>query len=1158
MRFYIKYIGSTILPAFLVSLLIVFLSYYVTYEKTIEQNNQTMKAEVSLLAEKIEFFFQNNVSQLYGVSLDFVQENKKLLNKNIEFDSIHLSGNVNFEQFFYVDKNKKYYSSKDITVDTAKYLYNLNESYVTKISSFLIDSQTSRKYVLVCNPIFIDSEFNGSFCGLIFVDRLLNYLFPMIDNPSGNFILFDSMNHFFSQKEVSFSFIEEVKIARSNLKNDYFVYNDQSKLKYYAYQKYISINQWTILLIHSEREFLSTIHVSTRTLFALTIFCFLILILFSIIYSVYMLKPLLEIRENINKVAKGEINVRVTQLPYDEVGDIGRSLNEMAEQLIERTRLSQELNRNLATSEKERREILENMQDTFYRTNVRGSLIEISKSIESLIGYEIDEMVGQNLSTFYWDPQIRFSFLKLLKENKGKLREYDICLRHKNGREVWVITSAQYYYNQSGQIIGIEGVARDNTERRNTIQLLQESEDRLQILIRYSSDIFVLVNENCIQYFITPIAYKLTGYTFEELRGSIERVIHPDDLEKFYNSWTEMLSAPNNVVRIEYRHIHLTKEYIWVEAVCQNYLDEPTVRSVVMNIRDISERKQTEELMKEAQTVFESSAEAIMVTDSNGIIKIVNPAFVKTTGYELNEIIGQKTSILRSGVHDDNFYRQLWHDLIHVGKWEGEVWNRKKDGQIFPEWQSITAVYDNFGKIIEYISQFVDITKRKRDEEEIYYRANYDLLTELPNRNLLIERMNLAFREAKQDESILAVLFIDLDHFKEVNDTLGHLYGDELLKKTSIRLKNIISEEDTVARQGGDEFVIILKNIQYESDAENIAKKIIQSISEPFELDGNNVLIGASIGITIYPKDGTDVLTLFRNADLAMYSAKLAGRNNYQYYNQILAHSAIEKNQIIADLRNAKKNQELSIYYQPIVDCETLKIVGAEALLRWKQKDKGFISTEKFIPYAEESGLIIEIGNWVIENACIQFNQWQKIGIQVPISVNISSRQIPESLKIDWIIEILDRYQVPVDMIHFEITESVLLEDSYKTWKWLDSVKQLGIKLVLDDFGTGYSSLAYLKKVPVQRIKIDRTFIKDITLNYNDQVLVQAIIAISNSLNIEVLAEGVETKEQFQLLQKIGCQMIQGFYFAKPKTPEEFVELISSHDPSQYYKMDDP
>ncbi|SFX09809.1 EAL domain-containing protein [Marinospirillum alkaliphilum] len=560
---------------------------------------------------------------------------------------------------------------------------------------------------------------------------------------------------------------------------------------------------------------------------------------------------------------------------------------------------------------------------------------------------------------------------------------------------------------------------------------------------------------------------------------------------------------------------------------------------------DITEEKKVEEQLRRVATIFETANEAIMVVEGNGRIKAVNPAFTRITGYSEAEILGQNPKILKSGRHNAYFYHAFWQSLQQQGNWSGEIWNRRRCGQIYPQWLSVSALRNDQGQILEYVSVFTDITQRKKDEAHIHRQAYYDALTGLPNRSLLTDRLELAMDTSKQKNQPLALMFIDLDRFKYVNDTLGHKWGDTLLNLVAQRLQHCINREDTLARFGGDEFVLLMPQITSNRDATLAAENIIRRLSHPFDLAGRDITIGASIGIALYPDDATTADELMRHADLAMYRAKNTGRNQLQFFTSGLQLQAAELMELEQDLRMAIDAGQLQVHYQPIVSSEQGQIRGVEALLRWQHPQRGWIPPDQFIALAEDTGLIGPIGYWVLETACHQAAVWNRQGAGLYLSVNLSGRQKELGLTAEVLARLLQQSGLQARDLMLEITESLLLDDHRGAAEWLASFKALGVQLAIDDFGTGYSSLSYLKRYPLDTLKIDRSFIRDCTNNPEDALLVDAIIAMARSLKLKLIAEGVETAEQQTHLQSLGCELLQGYLFATALPPEELTRRLT-------------
>jgi len=545
--------------------------------------------------------------------------------------------------------------------------------------------------------------------------------------------------------------------------------------------------------------------------------------------------------------------------------------------------------------------------------------------------------------------------------------------------------------------------------------------------------------------------------------------------------------------------------------------------------------------------VFENSGEAIVITDEERNIVAVNQAFTQMTGYEPADVMWKNPKLLSSGRQTPEFYRTMWQSINETGRWQGEIWNRRKNGEIYPEWLSIGTVKDEGGKVSNYISIFNDITHRKESEQHIQFLAHYDLLTRLPNRALFGDRILQALAAAKRSGKKVALLFLDLDRFKSINDSLGHLAGDLLLQSVATRLKSCVREMDTVCRQGGDEFMVLLTEIEKAEDAAHIAMKIVAAMSEPHHIESSHLIVTFSIGISMYPDDAADSHLLVKNADAAMYHAKEKGRNNFQFFTPDMNAEASERLALESDLRRALKQEEFLLHYQPQIDNRSGKVVGIEALIRWQRPGCGLVSPAKFIPIAEDCGLINKIGEWVLGAACAQNKKWQDEGLlNVPVAVNISALQFHQKNFRETIAQALHKSGLEPGYLELEITEGITVKDIETTVRSLYEFKLMGVLISIDDFGTGYSSLSYLKRFPIDKLKIDQSFVRDITTDADDAAIVQTIISMGHGLRLKVIAEGVETAEQLAFLKERDCDEIQGYYFSKPLAADEFVTYVKS------------
>lgn len=534
--------------------------------------------------------------------------------------------------------------------------------------------------------------------------------------------------------------------------------------------------------------------------------------------------------------------------------------------------------------------------------------------------------------------------------------------------------------------------------------------------------------------------------------------------------------------------------------------------------------------------IFSHSGEAILVTDKNNRIIAVNRAFCSLTGYSAEEVLGQSPSMLASGRTPRETYQAMWAGLNSCGYWQGELWDRRKDGSIYPKWSAISAIYDDQRKLSHYMAGFTDMSERKASEERIADLARHDPLTRLVNRFELESRLTQALLTALREKQQAAVIFIDMDRFKLVNDSLGHHVGDQLLIEVANRLRSTVRDSDIVARLGGDEFVVVLTGLESAMDTAAIAEKLLRRLGEPYLLDGNTLHSSPSIGISVFPGDGADGATLMKNADLAMYHAKDSGRNNIQYFTAAMNQAAGERLAIERDLRVALERGQLELHFQPQVRSGNGEIHGVEALARWQHPTQGYMSPAKFIPIAEESGLIEQLGNWVLDAACRQTAEWQAEGIRgIRMAVNISAHQLRSPAMVDTVRAALLRHGLHGEDLELEITESVAMADPDRAIGQLTALRSLGVHLSIDDFGTGYSSLAYLKMLPIQSLKLDRTFVRDIESDANDAAICTATLALAHSLGLKVVAEGVETVAQRDFLEQNRCDFLQGYLFGKPE-----------------------
>ncbi|WP_235425632.1 two-component system response regulator [Cellvibrio mixtus] len=570
---------------------------------------------------------------------------------------------------------------------------------------------------------------------------------------------------------------------------------------------------------------------------------------------------------------------------------------------------------------------------------------------------------------------------------------------------------------------------------------------------------------------------------------------------------------------------------------------------MVMVVRDISQRKQQEAELRLWGKVFEGSNEAILITDAKLRIVLVNKTYEKIMGFTEEEVLGVDTAKIGAQLHSHGFFRNLVSVLKERGYWQGELVNRRKNGERFPTWYSISQVLNAEGQPENYIAIFSDISERKKSRERIDFLAHHDSLTELPNRALLNDRLEMAINTAKRRNEKVGILFIDLDRFKNINDSLGHSAGDQILRQTAGRLTAAVRNDDTVARLGGDEFVVLLPRVRDERSLAEVAIKLREELLKPYTLEDMPLHLSPSIGIAVYPDDGDTTSTLIKNADAAMYLAKEKGRNNYQFYTPILNARTLDRLKLEYDLRSALDQGQFELHYQPQIDVRSKQVYGAEALVRWRHPERGLVPPNHFIPIAEEIGLIIPLGAWVIAEAARQVKQWRATGFSnLVVSVNISALQFHQAGFLNEVQKILEQAGTAPNALELELTESMLMSDMEVSIQVLQAFRDLGYRIAIDDFGTGFSCLNYLRRLPVNILKIDQSFVRDMQTDSASLAIVTSIIRLADSLGMETIAEGVETAEESQVLASQGCELMQGYYFSKPLPVQPFEEWLQQWD----------
>ncbi len=644
---------------------------------------------------------------------------------------------------------------------------------------------------------------------------------------------------------------------------------------------------------------------------------------------------------------------------------------------------------------------------------------------------------------------------------------------------------------------------------------------------------------------INSLYEQLFSVTNEQMRGKTDSTLFEPEVAAVIRSNEEMVFATQQPIQVEEVIPQGGEWHTYLSIKFPLFDDESNVVAVCGISTDITERKRTENDLLLAKNIIQNASEGVVVTNLDGVITDINEAYERITGYSRDEVIGMTPAMNQSGRHDEAFYQQMWQRIDADGFWQGEIWDRRKNGELYPKWLSINTVRDEEGQPSHYVGIFSDITRKKATEEQLERLAYFDALTQLPNRTLFRDRLGQEISTARRHQGKVALLFLDLDRFKQVNDNLGHPAGDKLLQHVAQLLRQCVRESDTVSRLGGDEFTVIIPEIDTADQASGVAQKIINELARPLQLYGHEVHVGTSVGIAIFPDDGSDIDTLSRHADMALYKAKELGRNTFQFFSRELQQHIAERIAMEEDLRKALVADEFSVAYQPKYCVASGKVTGMEALVRWQHPKRGMVSPTEFIPLSEETGLIMEIGEYVLRQACMQTAAWrQDSGQPLRVAVNLSARQFQAPRLMETIKLILDESGLPAEALELELTESMVVDDVEQAIATMRRLRDLGLSLAIDDFGTGYSSLSYLKRFPINTLKIDQSFVRDLSVDSDDASIVQAIIAMGRQLDLHVVAEGVETEEQLAFLRKHGCGEVQGYFMSRPLSSDTFLQQM--------------
>ncbi|MEJ2508523.1 MAG: EAL domain-containing protein [Gammaproteobacteria bacterium] len=683
-------------------------------------------------------------------------------------------------------------------------------------------------------------------------------------------------------------------------------------------------------------------------------------------------------------------------------------------------------------------------------------------------------------------------------------------------------------------------------EARRSAQQLRVSEQELSTILESMQDTYFRIGRDGKVMRVSASVYELLGYHPKDLTGhGIDSLyVEPQQHRRFVHSLSVLGGRIQN---LEAALRHRDSSTVWVSTNAQYVRDAGgRVVGVEGTARNVTDQKRAEAERHKLASAVEQTADSVTITNREGVIEYVNPAFEAVTGYSSAEAVGSTPAIVKSGRHDPQFYHKLWETIL-TGEVYNEVFvNQRKDGSFYYEAKTITPIKDEHGRITHFVSTGKDITEQMQTQEKLQYLAHHDALTGLPNRMLFLDRVEQALARAHWHERLVALMFLDLDRFKTINDSLGHDFGDRLLALIGERLHQSVRDGDTVARFGGDEFVVLLDDIASETDIAQLAERVLELLAPPFNIDGRELYMTASIGISFYPNDGADSKTLMRHADIAMYRAKDLGRNTFKFFSDEMSARAFEYLTLENSLRHALEREEFELYYQTQVDVTSRRIVGVEALLRWRHPERGLVQPSDFVPLLEETGMIVPVGEWVLRTACRQLAQWQRQGATgLRMGVNLSARQFNEPRLGRNIERIVAECGVDARYLELEMTESVFMRHAPATTQTLGALHDLGVRLAIDDFGTGYSSLNYLKRFSIDTLKIDRSFVGDIITDADDAALTAAIIAMARSLSLEVVAEGVESEAQAAFLHAHGCHCMQGFYFGEAAPAAETAERLT-------------
>jgi diguanylate cyclase (GGDEF)-like protein/PAS domain S-box-containing protein len=863
------------------------------------------------------------------------------------------------------------------------------------------------------------------------------------------------------------------------------------------------------------------------------------LLLIVLFLNARLIKPLRKLMRFSDRLSHGDFETRLDVTGSDELGRLAQQLEQMRVAI-------KRLFEDIGQREERFRTIVTQVPGAVFRFRPDGPIDFVSDAIADISGYSAAQFMRS--TTHSWTnliaPEDRKKQRRVIAQalRDGQPYEIEYRIQDAAGAVRWVQENGQPQPSEADRDAPwVDGIISDISQRKH-------NEMRIEALLAEQSAILdnvmfgvmfvrhrtiVSVNRRCEELF---------GYEPGAMTGASTSIVFMTSFDfeaAGARQYPSLAQGDYFSEERQYRRKDGSTFWCMVSgcALDQNRANEGSIWVYA----DITARKEAEEKLRLSATVIEHIADGVVVLDAEGTIVAVNPAFTQITGYTEAEALGRDRTLTRSGRHEQSFYEEMWQEQLDKGFWRGELWSVRKNGELYLEFLTVSAVRDTRGRATHYVGVFSDITKAKESQEKLDHLAHHDPLTALPNRLLFHDRLQHALLRAARDGEQLALLFIDLDRFKNVNDTLGHHIGDELLKQVAKALQDRLREGDTLARLGGDEFIVLLENIENQYGASQVAEKLVQMFEEPFMVAGHELFVTCSVGISLFPDDAADLNMLIRNADVAMYQAKARGRNGFSFYAPSMTGEGVERLRLETFLRRSIEKDEIFLNYQPQVEIDTGRLVGVEALVRWNHPELGLIPPIRFIPLAEDTGFINQLGKWVLHEACRQMVRWQDAGLHVPkIAVNLSAKQFERGSIVNMVADILRDTGLEPQRLQLEVTESVIMNTG-DAMVFINDLHSIGVALAIDDFGTGYSSLAYLKQLPVQTLKIDRSFIKDISTDVNDEAIAIAIIQLGKSMNLSVIAEGVETEEQAAFLLRHGCNLAQGYFYSRPVLADDML-----------------